>query len=73
MGRQTQTRQFLGGILRHWKITNTSDHYIAVDVFTGGAGFTGGGYSAGVHFIWGQIPRLTITKSVSNMTARRIY
>jgi hypothetical protein len=51
-----QTRQVLGGILRHWKITGTNDNYVALDIAAGGAGITNFGYASGAPFYLGTNP-----------------
>jgi PEP-CTERM motif-containing protein len=54
-GASPQTRQILGGVLRHWK-TPVDDHWVALDIAAGGAGFTGFGYVAGSAFYLGTNP-----------------
>lgn len=51
-----QTRQICGAILRHWKVNNTTDHYVALDIAVGSVGTTNFGYRAGASSYLGSTP-----------------
>ncbi|MEX0643485.1 MAG: hypothetical protein WD468_12330 [Pirellulales bacterium] len=52
-----QTRQIAGAIIRHWQVTGTEEHYVAIDLAFGSVGFTNDfGYKAGDTLYIGNNP-----------------
>ena len=51
-----QTRQILGGLLRHWKIPSSGEYYVGLDIAAGSVGISGFGYSPGPPIFLGTDP-----------------
>jgi hypothetical protein len=51
-----QTRQILGGILRHWQIPSSGEYFVGLDIAAGSVGISGFGYSAGSAISLGTDP-----------------